>query len=89
MHKETNCVIHALRHGISIAYFTYIQPSPGSILRLPKVAKEICIEQPQLVVLGVLLCISVGVFNNLQNKKLLKPEKIFEDVEKTTREREG
>ena len=87
VHKETNYITHALRNGISAAYFTYIEPSPGTILRLPKVAKEMCIEQPKLVGLGVLLCISVGVFNNLQNKKLLKPEKILEDIKKAKREK--
>ena len=87
VHKETICIIHALRNWISTAYFTYIQPSPGTILRLPKVAKEMCIERPKLVGLGVLLCISVGVFKNLQNKKLLKPEKILEDIKKTKREK--
>ena len=46
-----------------------------------------CIEQPKLVGLGVLLVISVGVFNNLRNKKLLKPEKVLEDVKKTKREK--
>ena len=87
VHKETNSIIHALRNRISTAYFTYIQPSPGTILRLPKVAKEMCIEQPKLVGLGVLLCISVGVFSKLQNKKLLKPDKILEDIKKAKREK--
>ena len=87
MQKETNYIIHALQNGISTAYFTYIQPSLGTILRLPKVARDMCIEQPKLVGLGDLLVMSVGVFRNLQNKKLLKPEKILEDVKKAKREK--
>ena len=46
-----------------------------------------CIEQPRHVGLCVLLVISVGVFNNLQNSKLLKPETILEDVKKAKREK--
>ena len=75
-----------MQHGIPIAYFTHIQPAPGTMVRLPKVAKGMCIEQPKLVGLGVMLVVSVGVFKKLQNKKLLKPEKILEDVKKAKRE---
>ena len=86
-HKETNDITHALQHGISTAYFTHVQPAPGTILRLPKVAKDMCIEQPKRVGLGVRLVVSLGVFNKLQNKRLLNPEKILEDVKKAKREK--
>ena len=78
----TRLVHHAMKNGVSTGYYATIRLGTNAQVRIPEIMRRVCVEEPMVIVAGVLIGIYLKTFNASQNEKIMNPAKRLEHMKK-------